>query len=287
MRSLNIVGLAIAGFVGIFVLSLAGGSFYTVDEGERAVVVSQGKISGVSGPGFHWKTPFITDAHKISTRTQAVEFPEEPVYTSDRQTANVTFSVNYAAVPTDAEITTIYREFQTLEGFESRALKRQVREQIKNIFGTFTADTAIRERGRLNTEVAKSIADLGAGLVKIEGVNIENINFSDAVEKAAEDRAKAEMLVQTEKQNLEREKVQAQIKVTQAKAEAESNLARKLAEADGIKAVGDAEASAIKAKSDALNSSPNLVELTKAERWNGALPQTFVPGSAVPFIGIK
>ena len=281
------IGLVLGGFVILFVVSLLGGSFYTVDEGERAVVVSQGKIASIAGPGFHWKKPFLDDAHVISVRTQAVEFPEEPVYTADRQTATVTFSVNYAAVPADTEVTTLYREFQTLEGFESRALKRQVREQIKNVFGTFTADTAIRERGRLNNEVAKAIANLGAGLAKIEGVNIENINFSDAVEAAAEQRAQQEMLVNTkEQQRLVAEK-EAAIAVTQAQAQADSELAVAKAKAEAVRLNGEAEAAAIKAKSDALAQSPNLVELTKAERWNGALPQTFVPGSATPFLSIK
>ena len=281
------IGLIFGAVVALIVVSVLGGSFYTVDEGERAVVVSQGKISTIAGAGFHWKKPFLDDAHTISVRTQAVEFSEEPVYTADRQTATVSFSVNYAAVPSDNEITTIYREFQTLEGLESRILKRQVREQIKNVFGTFTADTAIRERGRLNNEVSTAIVNLGQGLIKIEGVNIENINFSDTVEAAAEQRAQAEMLVQTEKQKFEREKVLAETQVLQAKAEAQSNFERKKAEADGIKAVGEAEAAAIKAKSDALQQSPNLVELTKAERWDGKLPQQFIPGTATPFLNIK
>lgn len=288
------LGLILGGIVAIFVLSIFGGSFYTVDEGERAVVVSQGKISSIAGPGFHWKKPFLDDAHVISTRTQAAEFADEPVYTADRQTANVTFSVNYAAVPTDAEITTLYREYQTLEGFESRALNRQVREQIKNVFGTFTADTAIRERGRLNNEVVKAIGDLGEGLVRIEGVNIENINFSDAVERAAEDRAQAEMLVQTEKQKKAREEVLAETKVIQAQAEADSQLAianaaadaqlaKAKATAEGNRLIGEADAAAIKAKSDALSANPNLIEYQKALGWNGALPTTITPNAAIPF----
>ncbi|AGC36123.1 prohibitin family protein [Rhizobium phage RHEph10] len=281
------LGLIIGGIVAVLVLSVLGGSFYTVDEGERAVVVSQGKIANVAGPGFHWKKPFLDDAHVISVRTQALEFPEEPVYTADRQTATVTFSVNYAAVPADKEVEALYRDFQTLEGLETRALKRQIREQIKNVFGTFTADTAIRERGRLNTEVARAVADLGVGLVKVEGVNIENINFSDAVEAAAEQRAQAEMRVQTEKQNLEREKVLAQTKVTQAQADADSQLAVAKAGAEATRLAGEAEAAAIKAKSEALQQSPNLVELTKAERWDGKLPTSFIPGSATPFLSIK
>jgi len=47
---------------------------------------------------------------------------------------------------------------------------------------------------------------------------------------------------------------------------------------------GEAEASAIKARAEALAQNQNLIELTKAERWDGKLPTTMIPGSAVPFI---
>jgi regulator of protease activity HflC (stomatin/prohibitin superfamily) len=285
---LRITGpLIIGGIVALVALFIIGGSFYTVDEGERAVIVSQGKISSIGGPGFHMKKPFLDDAHFISVRTNAIEFPEEPVYTADRQTATVTFSVNYAAVPGDKEIMELYREFQSLDGLESRAMKRQIREAIKNVFGTFTADTAIRERGRLNAEISSAIAEVGGKLVKMEGVNIENINFSDALEAAAEERAKAEMTVQRKKQELAQAKVDNEITVANAQAAADSQLAKATAAAKATRLAGEAEAAAIKAKSDALATSPALVELTKAEKWDGKLPTTFVPGSAVPFLNLK
>ena len=56
------------------------------------------------------------------------------------------------------------------------------------------------------------------GPVVIDGVQIENIDFSDAYEKSIEDRMKAEVVIATRKQNLETEKIQAQIAVTQAQA---------------------------------------------------------------------
>jgi hypothetical protein len=37
----------------------------------------------------------------------------------------------------------------------------------------------------------------------------------------------------------------------------------------------------------ALGTNPNLVTLVQAERWNGVLPTTMVPGSAVPFVSVK
>jgi hypothetical protein len=46
-------------------------------------------------------------------------------------------------------------------------------------------------------------------------------------------------------------------------------------------------AAAIKARAKVLGTNPNLVTLVQAERWNGVLPTTMVPGSAVPFVSVK
>ena len=100
----------------------------------------------------------------------------------------------------------------------------------------------------------------------------------------------AEVEVQKLQQNAEREKVQAQITVTQATAKANAVRAEAQAAADAlrlngearatnIRITGDAEAAAIEARAKALGTNPNLVTLVQAERWNGVLPTT-MPGSS-------
>jgi hypothetical protein len=59
------------------------------------------------------------------------------------------------------------------------------------------------------------------------------------------------------------------------------------ARAANIKITGEAEAAGIEARGKALSANPNLVTPVQAERWNGVLPTTMVPGSAVPFVSIK
>ena len=86
---------------------------------------------------------------------------------------------------------------------------------------------------------------------------------------------------------LQTEQVQAQIRVTQAQAEADSQLAQAKADAESTRLRGNAEADAIQARAKALASNQNLIELTKAERWNGVLPTTMLPNSTVPFIDAK
>ena len=96
----------------------------------------------------------------------------------------------------------------------------------------------------------------------------------------------AEVEVQRVRQNAEREKITAEITVIQAQAEADSSLARARADAEATRLRGEAEAFAISARGEALRDSPNLVELTKAERWNGVLPTSMIPGTAVPFLDV-
>ena len=121
----------------------------------------------------------------------------------------------------------------------------------------------------------------------IESVQVENIDFSDAYEQSVEARMLAEVEVQKLKQNAERETVQAQITVTQAQAKADSVRAEAQAAAEATRLRGDAEAAAIDARGKALRDNPQVVELIRAERWNGQLPTTMVPGSAVPFVNVQ
>jgi regulator of protease activity HflC (stomatin/prohibitin superfamily) len=116
---------------------------------------------------------------------------------------------------------------------------------------------------------------------------VEDVDFSDAYEKSIEQRMLAEVEVERLRQNAQREKVQGEIVVTQARAQADAVKARAEAEAEAIRLRGDAEAGAIRARGDALRANADLVALTAAEKWNGQLPTTMVPGGALPFVQVK
>lgn len=275
----------IAAVLFLFGVTVLFGSWYTVDQGERAVVLRYGEIVSVSGAGLHFKTPLIEDTVTISTRSQVQVYDDVLVYSRDQQPASLRLSVNYR-VPAD-QAANVYENYGDIEGLASRLLDRQVFDETKNIFGRFNAATAIQERSRLVGEVQKAIQDSVVGPILIESVQIENIDFDDSYETAVAERMKAEVEVQKVWQNAEREKAQADIVVTQAQAQADSQRAIAEAEAFGIRERGKAEAEAIKARGDALKQNPDLVALQAVEKWDGTLPLTMVPGSTVPFLGVK
>ena len=271
-RILGIIGAVIAGIVALVIL---GSSFYTIDAGERGVILRNGKVVGTAEPGLGFKLPIVDSVKEITVQTQARVYEKVMVYSKDQQNAELQISVNYR-LPAD-QVETIYTDFGGKDGVMTRLLDRQVPEEVKNVFGRFNAVTAIQERERLSKEVQEAIqAATKNPVIIVESVQIENIDFSEAYEQSIEQRMLAEVEVQKVQQNAQREKVQAEILVIQAKAEA-----------DAKKLQGDAEAHSINARGRALAQNPALVELIQAEKWNGVLPTTMVPGQTVPFINVK
>ncbi len=266
-------------------VSVLGGSFYTTDQDERGVILRTGTIVGSASPGLGFKLPFIDKIVGISIQSRAHIHEHVSTYSRDQQPADITLSVNNRLTP--GRVSRIHEDYGSEEGLVLRLIDRRVYEQVKNVFGQFNAVTAIQERARLNAETQEAIRKSVLGPVIIDAVQIENIDFSDAYEQSIENRMLAEVEVQKLRQNAEREKVQAEITVTQANAKAEAIKAEAEANAAATRLAGDAEADAIRAKGAALRDNPELINLTAAERWNGQLPSTMVPGSAVPFIGVK
>jgi uncharacterized membrane protein YqiK len=81
----------------------------------------------------------------------------------------------------------------------------------------------------------------------------------------------AQVEIQRREQNLRTTEVEAQIARTRAEGEA-----------NAIRLRGEAEGAAIRARADALRANADLVQLQAVEKWDGKLPTTMVPSTALP-----
>lgn len=273
---------ALLGFAAFLVFLLVMGSWYTVDQGERGVVVRFGEITQVSDPGLAFKFPLMDAVRKISVQERITRYSDLETYSRDQQPATMTVSVRYMI--DSSRIPELYEGFGSIQGLIDRQITPKVLEETKTVFGRYNAVEAIRERGRLNVEIAQAVQASVTGPVIILGVQVEDVAFSRAYENSVEQRMLAEVAVERERQNLERERVEADIVRTRAEAEADRIRFAAQAEADAIRLRGDAEASAIRERAEALAENQNLVDLVKAERWNGQLPTTVLPNGTIPFI---
>jgi regulator of protease activity HflC (stomatin/prohibitin superfamily) len=289
----NIVAAVVFALVG---LTVVFGSWYTIDQTQRGVLLRNGALVEVILPGLHFKWPLIDAVIKVDMQTHNKIYGRDDktgkstmeAYSADQQPANLRISVTLRVAADKAA--EMYSRFGgDYEAAVSRLVQPHVYERAKTTFGQYTAQRAITNRGQLNGDVAKSLTEAIAydPIFIIESVQIEDITFSPEYIKSVEARMMAEVEVQRYRQQLEREKVQAEIVITKAKGEADAVVAKAEADAKARVLMGDAEATAIQARGDALSKNPSLVGLVQAERWDGKLPVTMIPGAAVPMIALK
>jgi regulator of protease activity HflC (stomatin/prohibitin superfamily) len=281
-------GWLIAGIVIFAALSLVLGSWYTVDQTERAVLLRNGAFVDVVQPGLHFKIPWFETVAKIDMQTHNFTFDKVNSYSADQQPADLRISVTLHVAPD--KVAEMYSRFGgDQQAAISRLITPHMNQEVKVVFGQYTAAKAISARGQLNVDAAKALTDAIAydSVFQIEGVQIEDISFSADYIRSVEARMQAEVAVQQRQQELAQEKIKADIAVTQATGRANSVRTEAQAQADAIKLRGEAEAAAIRARAEALGSNPNLVTLTQAERWDGKLPVTMVPGGALPMLTVK
>lgn len=130
------------------------------------------------------------------------------------------------------------------------------------------------------------------------GILIDTVNFTDiavdaetqtAIQKkvtAQQELELANIEAQTAKVQAEKDKQVAEIAAQQQKAVAEINAEKAIieanAKADALKIAAEAEAEANRKIAESLT--PELIEKTKIEKWNGSVPT--VTGNATPIIAI-
>ena len=273
------IGVGVAGALALLLLFW---TYFTIDQGERGVILHNGAVVGEAEPGLHFKMPIITSIVKISVQVQKEAFEKTAAgdnrlqaYSRDQQPATIGMAVNYHV--TDASA--VYAQYGSLENMKSRVINSRTFEQMKNVFGRFDAADAIQKRATLNAEVFAAIRGAVTGPVVIDSVQIEDISFSQQYESAVEARMQATVKQQQAEADKQKRIIDADAKAYEVKAGAD-------AKAHQIEVEGKAEAGAIQARGDALRNNPGLPTLVASEKWNGVLPTTMVPGGALPFLNL-
>ena len=291
-------------FIALILLIAAGsGSFFTVDAGEKAVVLTFGEISRTADPGLHIKIPFVQTVKKFNVRVQKATFgrgegalAEQPVlsaYSFDQQiieSYRLSITWSYDADKIDQ----VYKYFGTgvSDNIFHTVISPVVQQSTKTILGQYTAVTIVQDRAKLDHSIAQIMEEqLKEYPVKILSIQLEDVNFSKNYESIIEQTAQKKQEVETARNELQKVQIESQKQVAQAEAENKAITLQADAEAYRITVQAKAEADAIKLKGDALRNNKELVDLTIAEKWDGSVPQTVVASgeggsSVVPLLNI-
>lgn len=148
MRSL-ITTLIIIVVLGI--AFLLAGPFYTIEEGEQAVVVQLGKIIAVhTNAGLHIKTPFLDDVVKYPRRIMAWDGEPQRIPTKENQFIWVDTTARWKI----ADPRKFYESIQTMEAAYSR-----LDDIIDSAVRTVIAENWLRETVRNSNRIRQSKAE--------------------------------------------------------------------------------------------------------------------------------
>jgi prohibitin 2 len=286
---------AVLALTAIIVFSVAWGCFNSVPTGSRGVVTQFGKIVANEPEGLVILPPWQkVSIFSIRSETANIEGAEGA--TSDTQPVHVNMTVRYSiAVDRVAEVFEKYTHTGDLSSYVQTATQ----EIFKAVTARYTAPDLISKRQQVSADIRAALQEkLNIYGAQVINIDMRNFAFSDSYMKAINDKVTQEQLRLAAENKLhtveseQKQKVavaEADARALKAKADGEAyaTVAKATAEARATELDGRAKATAMQAQAEALVKNPMLVEMKKAEQWNGQLPTNIYAGAPIPFMGIK
>ena len=216
--------------IGIIVLGIAAGSFYTVPQKQYVAVRQFGRIVDIKDtPGLKFKIPFIQNVQRISAATILYDIPASDVITRDKKSM---IADNYVLW----RVTDPTKYIRTLDAVELRAEERieaAVYNALKNVISSMSQDEVIEARGELLTvliteEANSDISDYGIEIIQsqIKSLDLPDDNKESVYERMISERQNIAATYQAEG-NAEAQKIrnQADRDVSVMKADARKKAA--------------------------------------------------------------
>jgi prohibitin 2 len=236
-----------------------------VGPGQRGIVLNFGAVQEqVLEEGLHLRIPLMQEVELMDVKLQKAE-TDAAAASADLQDVSSRVALNYHIVPDKANI--VYQKIGLQ--FKERIIDPAILEVVKAVTAKYTAEELITKRPAVSEAMRLALMDrLIVNNIAVDAFSIVIFSFSKIFTEAIESKQTAEQLALKAKRDLDRIKIEAEQKITAARAEAESLRLQR------------------------ANISPDLIELRKIEanmkaieKWNGVLPQV-TGGGAIPLIGL-
>lgn len=250
------------------IIVIAINPFTTIDAGERGVVLQWGAFQGrIFQPGLHVVVPIMDQVVKMNVQTTRFSVENSEAYSKDLQVVSIESALLYQL--DEAEVGTIYQHIGT--NIEGKVIQPSLEAAIKQVIAKYTAEEILNQRAIVQKEIEDIVrASVAPSHVLVTQYSMVNEKFSSDFESAIERKQVAEQDAKRAENELTRIKIEAEQRVAQAQA----------------------EATAIKLQSDAANNDKYIalkaleVQLEAVKKWDGRLPTSMIPGSALPFVNV-
>jgi regulator of protease activity HflC (stomatin/prohibitin superfamily) len=257
-------GLTVFGVVAVALIILATSSFFTVNAGERGIILRFDAVKATVPPGLHFKLPFIDTVQKVDVRVSKASTDTQSS-SKDLQIVRSEIALNYH--PDPDKVAEIYTEVGM--SWEERVVDPSVKETFKAITAGFTAEELITKRAEVSDAISINLSEkLKRYHLVVKALSITDFSFSTQFNAAIEAKQIAEQQALKARRDLDRIRLEAEQKITRAQAEAEALRIQKQEVTSQLLRLREIE-----------------VQRTAVEKWDGKLPN--VTGGAIPFISVE
>ena len=177
------VAFFIAVLVMVGVIFLSG--IKIVNQYQRGVVLTLGKLTGVRQPGFRFIFPIIQTVIMVDIRSTPIDVAKQEIITKDNVTAGVDAIVYFRVVDASKAVLETTNYVYATSQFAQAALR--------DVTGNFELDDLLSKRDEISTQI-KEIVDKQTDQwgIDVEAVKIQNIELPSDMKRAMAKQAEAE-----------------------------------------------------------------------------------------------
>jgi regulator of protease activity HflC (stomatin/prohibitin superfamily) len=235
---MNLIITATAAIVLIFLMGIR-----IVRPTHRGLIERLGKYNRFSSPGFHWIIPVIERMFQVNTTEQMIDADPQEIITNDNLNARVDAQV-YFKVKGDED--SVKSSQYNVNNYKWQIVNL-ARTTLRNIIGTLTLKSANSERGKINSELHKTLhEETQSWGIEIVRTELKEIDPPADVQETMNKVVKAE-----------NEKIAAIDYATATETQADGEKRSKIKEAEGVRQSSilhaEGEAEAIRLVNEAAN----------------------------------
>jgi regulator of protease activity HflC (stomatin/prohibitin superfamily) len=201
-------------FIGALIIVLFFSGIRIVRPTHRGLIEQLGKYKRFGRPGFHWIIPGIEKMYRVNITEVMVDAQPQEIITNDNLNARVDAQVYFKVKDEEENVkNSLYNVFNYQWQIVNLA-----RTTLRNIIGTLTLKSANSERGKINSELQKTLREETKSwgidivrtelkeidppkdvqetmnkVVKAENEKIAAIDFATATETVADGARRAEI----------------------------------------------------------------------------------------------
>lgn len=263
----------VALFLVVVGLGLSTMKFAQVNEGERGIIVTQGRVEGVQEPGIFFRpfAPFTTiEIVNVRRQTRTIS---QNVASSDKQLYDIDIQVDYSRLTSPDALRASYGEIGVRDEQLIEPLDGYINDALKSASTQFTLDQALSDRGGFAARIRQFLTTSEAGrrspseqlYIQIYDVKVLDIKVGEEYARLLAEKANLEVQIETEQKRREQIEAQQANNLFQAEQEAQVALTRERGKTAAALEAANREAQVRAIEGRYWRENPELFELRKRE----------------------